>query len=245
MNESARSIPSNRGRADGAAIAARPYAPSMCSHRSRASVTSATPLMSSTMPKFVVPPVATTANTSMPLPSAGADATCAASVFSSAAPVSRPFASTGTASTSMSITRAACAIDECASALHATDPALRPSEPARGPGGRRLVPGRDQRRQVAERAALHEHPAGLRREAGQVGEPAQRLVLGVDGAGALEPGPAVDRRGADDEVEQAGRLGRRRRDEGQVARDGRPRCRPWTARRRTAPGPAPRPGPSR
>ena len=31
------------------------------------------------------------------------------------------------------------------------------------------------------------------RQAGEVGDPAQRLVLGVDGTGALEPRAAVDR----------------------------------------------------
>ena len=77
---------------------------------------------------------------------------------------------------------------------------------------------RHQRRQVADRAAGDEAAAGRLRHAGQVGQPAQRLVLGVDRARPLQPAAAVDRRGADDQVEQRRQLGRGGRDERQVAR---------------------------
>ena len=96
MNESACSIPAKRSRALGAHSAARPYAPSTCSHSPRSRHTSATPARSSIRPTFVVPAVATTANTPSP-PSAS-------SAARSAAPVSRP-PSAGTSSAPASITR--------------------------------------------------------------------------------------------------------------------------------------------
>jgi hypothetical protein len=83
-----------------------------------------------------------------------------------------------------------------------------PLEPGR-------VPGRNQRGQVADGATGHEHPAGRLRHTGQLGQPGQRLVLGIDGACPLHPRPAVEAGGADDEVEQHARLGGSARDERQ------------------------------
>ena len=54
-------------------------------------------------------------------------------------------------------------------------------------------------------------PPALGGQAGEVGDPAQRLVLGEHRAAALQPRAGVDARRADDEVEQDRRLGRRRR----------------------------------
>ena len=45
----------------------------------------------------------------------------------------------------------------------------------------------DERAEVAGRAAADEHAAGLGRQAGEVGDPPQRLVLGERRAGTLEP----------------------------------------------------------
>ena len=78
--------------------------------------------------------------------------------------------------------------------------------------------GGDQRAEVADRAAADEHAAGRGRQAGQVGDPPQRLVLGEDRAAALQPRSAVDARRADDEVEQDRRVRRGRRHERQEAR---------------------------
>ena len=75
-----------------------------------------------------------------------------------------------------------------------------------------------QRREVAVRAALHEGAAGRLREAGEVGEPAQGLVLGLHGAGRLDPRAAVERVHADQQVGERGRRRRRVGDEGHVAR---------------------------
>ena len=78
------------------------------------------------------------------------------------------------------------------------------------------VAGRHQRGQVAQRSTGDEAAAGGRRQARQVGHPAQCLVLRVHGAGALQPAPAVDRRCADQEVEDRRLLGGCARDERQV-----------------------------
>ena len=72
--------------------------------------------------------------------------------------------------------------------------------------------------QVGDRPALREYSAGRGRKAGQFGDPAQRLILGVDRPGALEPRSGVDIRRADEHVERSCRLRRRTRDEGQVSR---------------------------
>ena len=78
--------------------------------------------------------------------------------------------------------------------------------------------GDDQRAEVAGRATADEHAAGLRREPGEVGDVAQRLVLGVDRAGALQPRTGVDARRADHEIEQDRRLRRSRGDEAEEPR---------------------------
>ena len=52
--------------------------------------------------------------------------------------------------------------------------------------------GHDQRREVAGRASRHEAATRLGRQAGEVGQPAQGLVLGVDRARRLEPRRGVD-----------------------------------------------------
>ena len=59
-----------------------------------------------------------------------------------------------------------------------------------GCGG--LAPG-DQGREVRRGATGHEASAGPGREPGQVRDPAQRLVLGEDGAAALQPRTRVHR----------------------------------------------------
>ena len=90
----------------------------------------------------------------------------------------------------------------------------------RGRRRRRAGPRRRRAATSADRlpigAAGHEHAAGAGGQPGEVGDPAQRLVLGVDRAGALEPRAAVDGRGADDEVEQRAASVGRARDERQV-----------------------------
>ncbi len=93
-----------------------------------------------------------------------------------------------------------------------------PRRPLAAALGQVGVAGGDQRREIADRSAGDEAAAGLFGHTGQVGDPAQRLVLGVHRPGALQPAAAVDRRGADDQVEQRGGLRRSRRDERQVAR---------------------------
>ena len=72
--------------------------------------------------------------------------------------------------------------DECAWSASGHPPACR-TVPPLGRGR----PRGDERRQVAGRAARHEAAAGRGREAGEIGEPAQRLVLRVDRARGLEP----------------------------------------------------------
>ena len=51
----------------------------------------------------------------------------------------------------------------------------------------------------------------------EIGEPSQRLILGVDRSGAFEPRSAVDRERADDQVEQHRQFGGRARDKREVA----------------------------
>ena len=112
------------------------------------------------------------------------------------------------------MTSQAEAIDECAPAVAATRLGR---TPGRGRAPRR-VPRGDEGREVADRPAGREDAAGAGRHPDEVGDPAQRLVLGVDRAGALEPRARVDRRGPDDEVEHHGGVARGARDEGEVAR---------------------------
>ena len=116
------------------------------------------------------------------------------------APVSRQRSSTGTADQ--------LGVHDVAGGLRSTSARRRSRRPARAarPAGLRRV-----RRAVCRAATSADRlpivppgtndAAGSGRQPGEVGDPAQGLVLGVDGARALEPRAAVDRRRADDEVE--------------------------------------------
>ncbi|MEI2704488.1 MAG: hypothetical protein V9E89_04315 [Ilumatobacteraceae bacterium] len=77
---------------------------------------------------------------------------------------------------------------------------------------------RDQGAEVAGGAAADEHAAGLRGQAGQVGEVAQRLVLGEHGTAPFQPRSGVDARRPDDQIEQHGGLRRGRGHERQEPR---------------------------
>ena len=79
------------------------------------------------------------------------------------------------------------------------------------------IPRRHQRREVADRAALHEDAAGALRQAELRGQPVEHLVLGVDGTRALHPRSAVDGGCRHHEVERDRRLRRGGRDERHVA----------------------------
>jgi hypothetical protein len=89
---------------------------------------------------------------------------------------------------------------------------------------RSALPARHTARATASAERLAMEPPetnaapGRRRQSGEVGEPPQRLVLGVHGPGALEPRAAVDARGGHDHVEQRGGFGGGARHERQVAR---------------------------
>ena len=80
------------------------------------------------------------------------------------------------------------------------------------------VSSRHQRAEVRGRAARHEDPTRLGRQASEVGDPSEGLVLRERGARALQPRAGVDRRCADHEVEQNRSLGRRGGHEGQEPR---------------------------
>ena len=83
--------------------------------------------------------------------------------------------------------------------------------------GDERVPRGHERGQVADRAALDEAAARLVRHAGQVGQPAQGLVLGVHGAGRAAPAARIHRRGGQGHVEQLGRMRGGGGDEGEEA----------------------------
>ncbi len=169
--------------------------------------TSATPSRSSIRPRFVVPPVATTAKRpSVP---------CSTSARRRPSPVSRPSSERWTPITSMSSTRAAERIGRVRLLRRGDAEAGRVRAAVPLEVG---VARRDERGEVAERPALHEDAAGAGRQVGQLREPGERLVLREDRAGALEPRAAVDRRRRDDEVEEHGRLRRRGGHEGEEAR---------------------------
>src|SRR6185437_12269706 len=72
--------------------------------------------------------------------------------------------------------------------------------------------------QVPGRTSGDEAAARRLRHPGPVGDQPQHLVLGVDRAGCLQPGDALDRRARDQHVEQQRRLGRCGRDEPEEAR---------------------------
>ena len=110
-------------------------------------------------------------------------------------------------------------LDRRVRAVRSSPPAraARPS-PAAAPGPARCAAPRRGPRGCRPCRRGTKTPPAPGGQPGEVGDPAQGLVLGVDGARALEPRPGVDRRGADDDVEGGGLLGRRAGDEGQVAR---------------------------
>ena len=158
------------------------------------------------MPAFVVPAVATTANTESGSPSASS-AAC------SVLPVSRS-SSVSTISGSTSMIRNAFATDEWVWSLTATR--------QRGRSGRgrplRHVACHDEGGEVPGRAPGDEAPTGFGGQPREVGDEPQRLVLRVHRAGALEPRDRLQRRCRHHHVEQQRRLRRRGRDEGEEAR---------------------------
>lgn len=184
-----------QGRTGWAARPAPPYAPSTWNHRPYSRQTSATEARSSTMPKFVVPQVATTAKKVAGSFSSG--------TARSAGPVSRP-ALVDRDRDDLAVHDVEGGLDGRVRAIGRRDPPR-----SRGAGGRvrpgRCVPGRDQRGEVADRPAGDEDATGRRRHPDEVGDPAQGLVLGVDRPGTFEPRPAIDRRQTDDGIE-SGRL---------------------------------------
>ena len=97
-----------------------------------------------------------------------------------------------TSTTSTSITRAAACTEAWVSPVVA--------KRQRAGGVRDGLPGvvarRDERREVGGRAAADEAAAGAGREAGEPGEPLERLVLRRDRPGAALPQPAEDARRA-------------------------------------------------
>src|SRR5699024_914641 len=109
MSESARSTPANRCLTCGASIAASPSAPSMWSQKSNSSFSAAIPAISSMVPKFVVPEVATTAITASP---------CSTRACRTPAGRRIPSSPVATGGTSTCMTSAAEATEEWASALH-------------------------------------------------------------------------------------------------------------------------------
>ena len=163
------------------------------------------------MPKFVVPLVATTAKK--------VSGPCSSSTSRSRSPVRRHFSSTSTPTISASMTWQAESMEECAALVAAIRQGRAPApvRPRGWPG-----PSRSRARRPAPRGFRwcrrgRTRPRA-RRQPSEVGDPAQRLVLGIDGSGALEPGAAVDRGRPDHEVEHRRRLGGRARDEAEVAR---------------------------
>ena len=77
---------------------------------------------------------------------------------------------------------------------------------------------RDQRAEVPCRPTGHEHPTCRGGESDQVGDVAKCFVLGEHRTSAFEPRTSVDAGGADDEIEEDGRLGRCCRHERQESR---------------------------
>ncbi len=139
-------------------------------------------------------------------------------VAARASPVSRPRSSTGASITSMSMTRAVEAIDEWASAEATMRQRAGRSSPAAARASAAAWRAATSALRLPAEPPDTKHPPADGGQAGQVGDPAQGLVLGVHRAGALEPRAAVDRRRADHQVEQGRRLGRGRRHERQRPR---------------------------
>ena len=162
--------------------------------------------MSSTPPTFVVPAVATAAK----MPSTVL-ADSSETARRSASPVMRPRSSPGISMTSTSITtRRACLTDEWVSSVRQTaQRGGRRERAARGP-----LPAQLRERTGWRPSRLARISAGRGWKTGQFGDPAQRLIFGVDRPGALEPRSAVDIRRADEHVERSCRRRWRTRDEG-------------------------------
>ncbi len=178
----------------------------MCSHSPSSAQTSAMASSSSTAPTFVVPRLATTANSP--------------SVPDSVERLAQRGA--GHPATLVGRHQDDVDVHDVRGGVHRCVGLARGGE---APPGRPVaatlagvVAGGDERRQVGRRAAADEAAAGARREPGQPGQPVEGLVLGGDGAGPALPQPAEDARRADDEVEQVGRRRRRGRDVGEVQR---------------------------
>ena len=188
MKLSACSIPANfgahRGRGERrAAVGAVDVHPQVA----LASQTSATPARSSMMPRLVVPAVATDREQALV-------AVCSAIAASSASPVSRPRV-VGRDPQHVDVHHLRGGDDRGVGLVGGGDP--QPRGALAAALGQVGVAGGHQRRQVADRAARRRSSrracSGM---PGEVGDPAQRLVLGVDRARALQPAAAVDRRGA-------------------------------------------------
>ncbi len=79
-------------------------------------------------------------------------------------------------------------------------------------------PGRVQRRQISQRPSRYEGASRALRISRQPRQPFQRLVFGKDRAGGFHPAPGVDRRRADEEIDEDRCLGRRVGNEGEIAR---------------------------
>ena len=169
----------------------------------RCSQTAATASSSSTAPKLVEPAVAATAKTSRSVASRAAPR---------AAPSILPRSSASTSTTSTSRMRAASRSEEWPPPVIAT--AGRSRALAAAPPG---VARHRQGAEVARRAATDEDATRSRREADRLSDPAERLVLGVDRAGGLDPPIGGDRRGRDREVEEDRGRGRRIGDEAEEA----------------------------
>ena len=146
----------------------------------------------------MVPAVATTANTS------------GSSAAATSSPHSRPSRSGDGHETGVhhARRRAHGGVD----LLAAGDPAGREAAVARA------LASRVQRGQVAVGPALHEAAPGAVRQAREIGHPAQRLVLGVHDAAALDPRAGVDAGRAEQHFHERGGDARGARDEGEVAR---------------------------
>jgi hypothetical protein len=101
--------------------------------------------------------------------------------------------------------RSVLTIEECASSPTATPPA---AAGRRGPGlALGGLAGDYKRRQVGGRSAGDKAATGGGRQPGPLGDQPQHYVLGVDGAGGLQPGDPLDGRTRDQHVEQQRRLG--------------------------------------
>ena len=210
MTESACSTPAKVGRIRSTSIAARPYAPSMCSHTPRERVTSAIEAMSVDDAEVRGPP-------------GGDDCEHRGTLL-----VERP--GDGVAAETPSVIRGGRDHVDVHDGGGGRDGGVRlgaaHDDPARGVGdavlavaAARGIPSRHERRQIADRAALHEDAAGGRRAVRtRAASQCSTSFSAKTAPGALHPRAAVDRGCRHHEVEGDGGLARRRRDERQVSR---------------------------